>query len=1145
MKRSLLIRSLFLALGVAILLALAPLPYGSAGASVKTVIVELSSEPVVVAKFRAESVGRGFDPDAYRRQIVAEQDALLNRARAAGIIYTVSGVNAPNGDATANIEFRFNYVYNGVTLEVPAAAIPLLRGLDGVKGVHEATEVYATLDRAVGYTRASQLYGTPPKLDQFEERDTGGLHGEGMIVAVIDTGVDWTHPMFGGDPTPPQFGVGPAMATRNQKVIYYLNLTAGAVSDDFGHGTHVASDIAGYQAIAPTSGADGVPYTGGDVKIHGIAPRARIMAYKTLSGAGVGLNPSTIMAIEDAVQPRTISGYPKPVPHVINLSLGSAAPGGNNPDHPTAVACDNATLAGVTVVASAGNDGRAGAVTPNGEATIGSPGAGRRVLTVGANNDPGSLVRHIIMDRAFDNGAPPDLVDVLDPAGINVAQMGLVDGSNKVTAAGQRTDINIQQAGGSPYITSPVAQYYVFAGTVTTAADVPDSVAGRIAVARLSGAFATSANSFAAKGAAAVLAIRPDLATITVAQSTIPVLSITESDAAYLLDLLSSADNDAGEPAKGALSEFPIRFEPGSYQPAMADFSSKGPVGGFGQIKPDITAPGVNILAATVRVGSVAANGGTMFDPTGYLSASGTSFSSPITAGVATLIKQKNILWTPAMIRASLVNTATNLRREDGTPLADGANTLNEQGGGLIDATAAANAKALMGTGAPGPTGEAPMARPFQIGVSPLVGTSPGNPDFSASYSFASVPVAGVIGSSLHSQTVNIYDVSEGGGAGTYMLTPSNVRNLDGSSFRVEITDDGGNSVSEVTVPANGSASFRVNLVADAESAADATQVQWYVTATRTDGGQRLRMPFYFRATRPTIAAAAPAIGGVSGNEVADAPAVDINGAYRLQFSKPSTGAQASKLRVEESDDNGATWATLADVDAAQTAFDISDRANGTYLYRVKGLFPVQHGMIAGPSSATATVRVDRRVEQDATALIEAAIVDNTFSFAGGVTQFDQTLRNASAGTTLYPTLRFVVTSVESSSGRVKVSNADNGGDGTAGAPAIFDYSGAFGFDFAPSESSAAKRLRFSNPASELFRLTVFVYAHVADPAFAQGPPSGGAGASGGDSAEGGSSTTGGTSTQQTVGGVTLPTVQAKPLIITVNPLTGKVGIVK
>jgi len=1132
MKRALMLQSFCLAIVLALLCGLAPLTpeRAAASAALKTVIVELKGEPAVVAKYRAETSGQPFDLAGYRQQLVAAQDDFLTRAAAAGVSYTLSGVDAPNGDATASIQFRFNYVYNGVTLVVPAAAVPVLAGLDGVAAVHEAEQMFPHLDRAVSYVRAPQLYGNPARLTQFDEISSGGAHGEGMIVAVVDTGIDWTHPMFGGDPTPPQFGVGPALATRNQKVIYYLNLTAGVASDDFGHGTHVAGDIAGYLGRAP--GADMLPGTADDVELHGVAPQAKLMGYKTLSAVGTGLNPSTIMAVEDAVQPFTLTGQPKPVPHIINLSLGSTV---NDPNSPTSVACDNATLAGVTVVASAGNSGP-------GEATIGSPGTGRRVLTVGANNDPGKPAEDIVMDRAFDSGRPNDLADVLDPSGVNRNGTGFVDGTNKAPAAGQRSGIQLVLAGGSPSLGSVVAQYYVFAGTVQTAADVPDSVRGRIAIARPSGAFAGAAAAIAAKGAAGAILIRPDLAKITVGHAAIPTWSVQESDARYLLDLLSSADAPGVDPAKGSLSEFPVRVRQGAFTPAMAAFSSRGPVGGWGQIKPDVTAPGVGILSATVRAGGVSPAPGFMFNPTGYIAASGTSFSSPITAGVAALVKQKNLTWTPAMIRAALVNTATNLRWADGTALADGVNTLNDQGGGLIDAPAAANAKALMGTGNPGASSKAPAVRPFEIGVAPLVGVSPGNPDFSASYSFGNVAIAGVEGTATHTQAVNIIDVRGGAGAGTYNLSASNVREVDGAGVRVKFTDEAGNEITSVSVPAGGSASYRVRVEVDGERLVEGAQIQWYVTATRADGGQRLRMPFYYRAVKPVVAAAAPVLNAVAGNEVEGNPPVDINGDYTLQFSSTAAGVAPARYRVEETADGGATWTRLGEVEFAQGSFDVAGRQNGNYGYRVTGLYPVEYGFVAGPPSATREVRVDRRVEADVTSMVEALIVDGTVSFGGGAAQFDQTLRNKSAATNIFPPLQFVITSIQSGSGRVTAANATNGGTGLAGSPASFDYSNTFGYELTPGETSAARRLRFNNPGNELFQFTAVVRAHL--------PASGNGGlttngeetqsAPGGTGGGGG----GGTTTGATGSDQLLRTVQTT-LTYRVNPLTRSISLAR
>jgi subtilisin family serine protease len=1135
------LQSLCLAVVLALLWGLAPLTTerASARAALKTVIVELEGEPAVVAKYRAETSGQPFDLAGYRQQLVAAQDAFLARASAAGVNYALSGVEAPNGDATASIVFRFNYVYNGVTLEVPAAAVPVLKNLEGVREVHEAETMFPHLDRAVSYVRAPEVYGTPARLTQFDEVSSGGAHGEGMIVAVVDTGIDWAHPMFGGDPTPPQFGVGPALATRNQKVIYYLNLTAGVAGDDFGHGTHVAGDIAGYLGRAP--GTDMLPGTADDVELHGVAPQAKLMGYKTLSAVGTGLNPSTIMAVEDAVQPFTLTGQPKPVPHIINLSLGSTV---NDPNSPTSVACDNATLAGVTVVASAGNSGAATAANPTGEGTIGSPGTGRRVLTVGANNDPGKPAEDIVLDRVFDNGRPNDLVDVLDPAGVNRGGTGFVDGSNKATAPGQRTGIQLALAGGSPTVGNVVAQYYVFAGTVQTAADVPDSVRGRIAIARPSGAFAGVGAALAAKGAAAAIIIRPDLAKITVGHAAIPTWSIQESDARYLLDLLSSTDAPGVDPAKGALSEFPVRVRQGAFKPAMAAFSSRGPVGGWGQIKPDVTAPGVGILSATVRVGGVSPAPGFMFNPTGYISASGTSFSSPITAGVAALVKQKNLTWTPAMIRAALVNTATNLRWADGTALADGVNTLNEQGGGLIDAPGAVNAKALMGTGNPGASGRPPAVRPFQIGVSPLVGASPGNPDFSASYSFGNVAIAGVEGTATSTQAVNIIDVRGGGGAGTYNLSASNVREAGGANVRVSFTDEAGNQITSVQVPAGGSASYRVRVEVDGAQIADGAQIQWYVTATRADGGQRLRMPFYYRAVKPTVASSAPVINGVAGNEVEGTPPVDINGDYALQYSA-TAGVMPARYRIEETTDGGANWTRLADVEASQISYALASRDNGVYTYRVTGLFEVEHGFVAGPPSAAREVRVDRRVEADVTSMVQAAIVDGTVSFGGGFAQFDQTLRNTSAATNVYPPLQFVVTSIQSGSGRVTAANASNSGTGQPGSPAAFDYSNTFGYELTPGETSAPRRLRFNNPANELFQFTAVVRAHL--PASGAGLATGSgdsAPSSGGSGSSGGGTTSSGTTSGSTGTDELLRTAQST-LTFTVNPLTRTVSLAR
>jgi subtilisin family serine protease len=1092
-------------------------------AAVKAVIVQLNSEPVVVAKARAEATGQDFDAAAYRQAIIAEQEQFLSQLSSKGVQFNVVSVNAPNGPAgeVSNIQFRFNYVYNGVTLAVPESAIPIIEAMDQVKSVHPDQEFTMHLDNGVKYTRAPSLYGQPPQIKMGDALQSGGIHGEGIYIAVLDTGVEWAHPMFGGDPTPPRFGVGPAVAAvnHNQKVPYYLNLTAGAVTDDFGHGSHVAGIAAGYLSQAP--GADGLPLTADDVQIHGVAPQAKVMGYKVLSTVGSGTAPSIIMAIEDAVQPFTIAGYPKPVAHVINLSLGNTS---NDPNYPTSVACDNATLAGTTVVASAGNSGAPTPTNPTGEATIGSPGSGRRVLTVGANIDPGS--------------APNKLEEV---------------------GGGNRTDMKAYPMDGAAAILSDITANYVDCGIAETPDQVPDSVRGRIAliarggtvntpagapVSAGTGLFSNKASFATAKGAIAVVFynnVDGELTATTVRKAIIPVVGISKANGEYLKAAIGST-------AVGAVSVNQIRLNKALlFDPAMGDFSSKGPVTGFGMIKPDVTAPGVSVLSATVKVGGVGANTAYMFDPSGYISASGTSMSSPMTAGVAALVKQKNPHWTPSMIRAAIMNNATNLRLADGSAVADGTQTINQQGAGLVDAYAAANAKAMMGTGAPEPSGSAPTVRPNNIcpnyggNPSPLCGTT-SNPDFLASHSFGAVPVAGVIGNPTLTKEVSIHDVTNGAGAGTYQLTANTVRNV-GGDVQINFTNASGEAITAVEVPENGVANFNVNITVNGEKVSNPTQIEWYVTATRTDGGQSLRMPFQYRAVAPTLAMSAPAIGGTSGTEVGGNPPTDVDGNYQINYTAPTTGTAPTKLRVEESGDNGATWATLEDVPASQTSSGVAVRGNGTFQYRVRGLYPVEYGLLVGPASAAQTVVVDRRLDMDLTAQMEARMVDGTVSFAGGVFQFSETLRNASAEDTVFSPLRFVVTSVTSRSGNVRVKNADDGGNGV-NAPATFDYTSLVGSDqsLMPGETSGARQLQFNNPTAEMFEFRAVVRGHIRDingAAGAGGTSSGGADDSGsGAAAQSGSS---GSSTGTQIGGIT-KTVTAT-LRFVVNPLTRTVSV--
>ncbi len=132
-------------------------------------------------------------------------------------------------------------------------------------------------------------------------------------------------------------------------------------------------------------------------------------------------------------------------------------------------------------------------------------------------------------------------------------------------------------------------------------------------------------------------------------------------DGRYLLDLLSSSDtakpddDQENDPARGVVSEFPIRITAGKWAPGTAGFSSRGPVQGLGQIKPDVSAPGVEVLAAVPPaslLGALAAAASPTSPNYGYLD--GTSMASPHVAGAVALVIAKSGKIGPAAVRREL-----------------------------------------------------------------------------------------------------------------------------------------------------------------------------------------------------------------------------------------------------------------------------------------------------------------------------------------------------------------------------------------------------------------------------------------------------------------------------------------------------------
>ena len=249
-------------------------------------------------------------------------------------------VSGSDADAFGGTDARTYESVNAVAAEIPkerlrerddASAASLTRGLDRLH-----------LDR----TYAASLDASAPRIGAPGAREVFDVDGDGVRIAVVDTGIDADHPDFG------------------DRVVYEANFSDDDfVHDGNGHGTQVAGIAAG-DGTASREDDDDV-----DAEYVGVAPGAYLMNVKALNFGGLGRMSDVMAAIEDAVE----NGA-----DVINLSLGSPP----FPDDPTDAVVDWARERGVIVVSSAGNE--------IGEAdffTVTSPATAAGAIAVGASDD--------------------------------------------------------------------------------------------------------------------------------------------------------------------------------------------------------------------------------------------------------------------------------------------------------------------------------------------------------------------------------------------------------------------------------------------------------------------------------------------------------------------------------------------------------------------------------------------------------------------------------------------------------------------------------------------------------------------------------------------------------------------------------------
>ncbi len=263
-------------------------------------------------------------PSLHRDAPGSAAEARRQRERLARDLSAIDARRKP--PTPSRITREYQTLFSGVAATVDATVIGEIRKLPDVVAVHEDFEVRSSVADSV------------PMIGATAVAATYGVTGAGVKVAVIDTGIDYTHPDLGGC-----FGA----ACRVIGGYDFVNLDSDP-RDDQGHGTHVAGIIA----------ANGT--------LKGVAPGATLLAYKVLDAFGSGYTSDVIAGLEQAV----LDGA-----DVANLSLG----GGGSPSDPGSQALDNATAAGMLSVVAAGNSGYS-------YQTIQSPGVARTALTVGATD---------------------------------------------------------------------------------------------------------------------------------------------------------------------------------------------------------------------------------------------------------------------------------------------------------------------------------------------------------------------------------------------------------------------------------------------------------------------------------------------------------------------------------------------------------------------------------------------------------------------------------------------------------------------------------------------------------------------------------------------------------------------------------------
>ncbi len=579
----------------------------------------------------------------------------------------------------AKWEYRYQIILNGLAALIPEERVAEVARWPEVAYLAAIRQNRLFLEPGASPVRpldvSNPLMGAPALWEAVGGPENAG---RGLKIGIIDSGVDFSNPMF-HDPTlvpPPGFPKGD-LTLANSKVIVAKvipslqdlnnkNLNPGhfTAQDLVGHGTHVAAAAAGnFVDLRETPGAR-------PVTLSGVAPKAFIGSYRVF--APTAATDNVVKAIEEAVA----DGM-----DVINISFGSISLGPSEEPDPQVEAVENAVAAGVVVCVAAGNFG------PD-RATISSPGTAPSAITVGA------------VTNAHDGFTPGQLrvVQVTSPEppapGVRIVGVRANRFPESLTASLVDADLldnGRLDGGGYGCTTLPSA---LVRGRALLVQRGNCLILSKAFNAWLSGAVALLI--YNNQEAGDVLDVIP------LAGQFLPTLFLPRSSGLALKNLVATnATNGKETIITLTPASEPLVFE---RQPhVLLDQSSRGPTPTrLLLIKPDVVTIGGGSYGPaqdddprgenrfpSPDPGSLQP---TLYDPSGYVFTSGTSFAAPRVAGAAALLRQLHPEWSPAEIKAALMTTAARPTGPNEVGLA----RIMERGSGLVDLEAARRVLALV-----------------------------------------------------------------------------------------------------------------------------------------------------------------------------------------------------------------------------------------------------------------------------------------------------------------------------------------------------------------------------------------------------------------------------------------------------------------